>query len=445
MRKTILPLIILFGIQFSAGQTNSATGPDKPLIPKINTVYFKLGERVIQIKTYQYGAVKDIVYINLHDNEITAINGAQKVLEKRGGLLIKIENYRTRNIKFKLEGKQYTIDPNRMFSRPGIARSLLIFGNTSPKAIDEVEKFANRILQLIPPHPTWIIALHNNTNGKYSVNSYRRGGDKEEDARNIHVNDDHDADDFFLTTDSVLFNRLSGDRYNAILQDNINAKRDGSLSIYCGERNIQYINCETEHGRQPEYDQMIAMAVNKLAPGSSGTITAISKPETKTPEAVITETKTDTKNTRPITPASKPDSKKQTAVIPGKKTENKRSGSSSKSPIETAANKPITNVIGYSYRIAPAMYPFSLQANTEVHFGERKVGWIRSVVIDSSKATVGRFEMDKSFALYSNMDFFLFISFSAVPRLELRIDPTRKGELVNPQSGLVHITTKLVN
>src|SRR5206468_125422 len=140
-------------------------------------------ERVIQIKTFQYGDLKDIVYVNLHDDEITAINGARKVLEKKGGLLIKIENFRTRNIKFILDGKKYTIDPNRMFSREGIARSLLIFGNTSPQAIDEVEKFANRILQLIPSNSAWIIALHNNTNGKYSINSYRRGGDKEKDAK----------------------------------------------------------------------------------------------------------------------------------------------------------------------------------------------------------------------------------------------------------------------
>ena len=282
MRKTSLPFLLLLSLQLAAGQSISGPVTDKTFVPKINTVTYKLGERIIQIKTFQYGDRKDLVYVNLHDDEITAVNGARKVLEKRGGYLIKIENFRTRNIKFKLDGKQYTIDPNRMFSRVGIARSLVIFGNTSPEAIDEIEKFATRILQLIPQSPSWIIALHNNTNGKYSINSYRRGGDKEDDAKQLNVNDDLDADDFFLTTDSLLYTRLTAEKYNAVWQDNEKAKRDGSLSIYCGERNIHYINCETEHGRQPEYDGMIVAAVNKLDNTNTGGTVAsviVAKPD----------------------------------------------------------------------------------------------------------------------------------------------------------------------
>lgn len=455
MRKTIIPLILLFALQLSAGQTNSTAGPDMPYMPKINTVYFKLGERVIQVKTFQYGNVKDMVYINLHDDEITAVNGARKILEKKGGLLIKIENFRTRNINFRLDGKQYTIDPNRMFSRPGIARSLIIFGNTSPKAIDEVEKFANLILQLIPPNPSCLIALHNNTNGKYSINSYRRGGDKENDAKNLNVNNDLDADDFFLTTDSAFFGELSRENYNIILQDNINAKKDGSLSIYCGERNIHYVNCETEHGRQPEYDQMIAVAVNKVAGKNSETITTIVRPDAKKTEPIATTSKPDikksestatinkpgTKKPETVAAISKPDKKKPETTP--KKINNKNTGPNKTTA--TAVNKPNPDIISYSYRITHATDQFSLKANTEIFFGEKKVGWIRSVLADSSKAIRGRFEMDKSFALYSNMDFFLFVSGSAPPRLELRIDPTRKKELINPQSTTIPISIRVIN
>ena len=291
MRKTILPLFILVGLQLSAGQTRFTKGSGNPFVPRINSVYHKLGDRIIQIKTYQYGDSKDMVFINLHDDEVTAVNGARKVLEHTGGFLIKIENYRTRNIKFKLDGIQYTIDPNRMFSRIGIEKSLIIFGNTSPRAIDEVEKFATRLLQLIPLNRSWIVALHNNTNGRYSINSYSRGGDKESDAKNVNVNSDLDADDFFLTTDSVLFQRLSTENYNTILQDNMNAKKDGSLSIYCGEKNIHYVNCETEHGRQPEYDEMIATAVYKVTGKNSGPAVVLSHADTKKTEPSITTTR----------------------------------------------------------------------------------------------------------------------------------------------------------
>src|SRR5204863_7778372 len=168
MQKLSLLAILSF-IHFAiAAQTSVQLATPRVYLPKEYSVYYKLGERVFQIKLIQYGNSRDRVYINLHDDEITAVNGAKKLLERKGGYLIKIENYKTRNIRFKLDGKYYTIDPNRMFSRAGIARSLIIFGTTSPKAIDEIEKFATRVLQLIPPNPSWIIALHNNTNGKYS-------------------------------------------------------------------------------------------------------------------------------------------------------------------------------------------------------------------------------------------------------------------------------------
>ncbi|HET6994664.1 MAG TPA: hypothetical protein VFI06_06765, partial [Chitinophagaceae bacterium] len=344
-----LPLLaILSFIHFAiSAQTSVQLATPRLYQPKENSVYFKLGERVIQIKLIQYGSSRDKVYINLHDDEITAVNGAKKLLERKGGFLIKIENYKTRNIRFKLDGKYYTIDPNRMFSRAGIARSLIIFGTTSPKAIDEIEKFATHVLQLIPPNPAWIIALHNNTNGKYSVNSYLPGGEKEKDAKGLHVNQDLDADDFFFTTDSVLFYRLANERYNTILQDNINAKKDGSLSIYCGEKNIRYINCETEHGRQPEYDQMIVVADRQL--------------ESKGPDIGFVRN---------------PDK------------------------------------IAYSYRVATKGKQFLPKNNSDILFGERKVGLVRTVQADSAFIVSGKLELNKDFPLTSDMDFFLFVSAS---------------------------------
>ena len=410
MQRTILPVILLLTLQISAGQTAFKPGPAKSFLPKVTTIFHKLGDRVIQLKTFQYGDVKDMVYINLHDDEITAVNGARKVLEKKGGVLIKIENYRTRNIKFKLEGKYYTVDPNRMFSRVGIAQSLILFGNTSPKAINEIEKFANRILQLIPQNPSCIIALHNNSNGKYSINSYLQGGAREKDAKTIHVNPDLDADDFFLTTDSILFNLLASEKYNTIWQDNEKAKRDGSLSIYCGEKNINYVNCETEHGRQPEYDQMIVTATKQI--------------EGKNPELTIT------------TP-NKPDTKNSDVIVAPNKIETQN--------LEMIGNKKNSGMIAYNYRIIPTNGHISPKTNTEILFGEKKVGFVRSVMTDSSWTVAGKFEMYKDFPLYSNMDFFLFISSATPPRLEVRIDPTRKKDILNPQSAVISISTKTVN
>lgn len=383
MQKLVL-LIILNTILLPAfPQTSTHLSSPKLYQPEVSSRYFKLGERVIQVKMYQYGNSKEKVYINLHDDEVTAVNGAKKLLERKGGYLIRIENYKTRNLRFKLDGKYYTVDPNRMFSREGITRSLIIFGTTSPRAIDAIERFANHILELIPRNAEWVIALHNNTNGKYSVNSYLPGGDKERDAKGLHVNEEEDADDFFFTTDSLLFYRLANEKYNTILQDNINAKRDGSLSIYCGERNIHYVNCETEHGRQPEYDAMIVTAVHQIE--QKGMDLGF----VRSPDKIL-----------------------------------------------------------YNYRLLPpgkGSKPPLPKNNSEIFFGEKKIGLIRSILTDSLGNVTGKFEMNKDFPLSSDMDFFLFVSSPDASRLEVRIDPTRKKVLLQALSVTVAINTKTTN
>ena len=72
------------------------------------------------------------------------------------------------------------------------------------------------------------------------------------------------------------------------------------------------------------------------------------------------------------------------------------------------------------------------------------MGLVRTVGIDSLRETAGKFEMNKDFALYSNMDFFLFLSATNPPRLELQaIDPTRKGDLLNPQLATIPVNAKV--
>jgi hypothetical protein len=113
-----------------------------------------LGSSTIQLKIFPFGHAKDLVMINLHDNEITSVTAAKELLEAHGGLLIKIENNNKRNIRVRLANHNYQFDPNRIFSREGIRRSLVKQSRISNAAINEIEKFAARILQLIPKiHP----------------------------------------------------------------------------------------------------------------------------------------------------------------------------------------------------------------------------------------------------------------------------------------------------
>jgi hypothetical protein len=226
--------------------------------PTEKTILHKLGDKNISIKVIQYGQLVNTCCINLHDDELTAVKAARAVLEQKGGILIKIENNAQRNISFPYKGVVYTFDPNRIFSRTGINGTLKANGKKNALAIIEVEKFAAQLLQLIPDTISCIIALHNNTDGDFSVKTYQQGGKRQHDAKQVYADSWQDIDDIALTTDEILFNKMSTLGYNSILQDNEKVNKDGSLSVYYGELNKRYINIETQHGKTAQYGEMLS-------------------------------------------------------------------------------------------------------------------------------------------------------------------------------------------
>ena len=229
------------------------------------TIFYQLAENTVPIKIQQYGDKNDVVFISLHDDELTAVEAAKRILATHGGLLLQIENNSERNIRFRLGRQFYRVDPNRLFSKEGITKSLQQFGKTSPRAIDEVEKLGKRLIRLIPEEAKCVIALHNNSPGLFSVTEYAEGNKRSGDSKKVYINADEDPDDFFLTTDNHIYQKLADQGFNTILQDNKNCTDDGSLSVYCGKRNIRYVNCETEHGKSVQYYTMIKTLLSVLA------------------------------------------------------------------------------------------------------------------------------------------------------------------------------------
>jgi hypothetical protein len=256
-QRTIFLFSALFTFGWLAAQPAAEAITEKKYNPEVTTIFYKLGDRTLPIKVMQYGEATGIVCINLHDNENTSVLAAQSVLESKGGTLIKIENNRERVIRFRLHNQYYSFDPNRIFSRTGIEQTLNDNHRISPAAIDEVEKFAARILELIPEETGCVIALHNNTDGAFSVKSYLPGNDRATDAREVFAGKQQDEDDIILTTDNSIYQKMAESGYNSIWQDNENAKKDGSLSVYYGEKNKRYINIETQHGRLEQYREML--------------------------------------------------------------------------------------------------------------------------------------------------------------------------------------------
>lgn len=272
---TLFALLFSFSSQSQPGDNSLSVS--KPIfIPAEKTIFHKLGNRNIALKIMQYGDVKNIVCINLHDNEDASVQAARSLLEIKGGTLIKIENNGQRVIRFKLNGLTYGFDPNRIYSRIGILQTLRDNKRTSRQAVDEIEKFARHLLSLITDSSSCIIALHNNTEGFFSIKSYIPGGNRQQDARAVYENSLQDIDDIAFTTDSLLYQKMSDSGYNTIWQDNERAKKDGSFSIYCGEKNRRYINIETQHGKVNQYIEMLEKLLhileeeNKKSPSHSG-------------------------------------------------------------------------------------------------------------------------------------------------------------------------------
>ncbi len=257
-----VPLLLCTQLLFAQPQPNAL--PENKYIPRIKTIYYKLGDKNIPLKIFSYGESPGVVCINLHDNEETSVLAAGSVLETKGGVLIKIENNRQRVIRFRLRDQFFTFDPNRMFSRIGIEQSLRENRRFSTYAVDEIEKFANRLLGLIPDSNFCIVALHNNTNDAFGITSYLPGRIRQRDAKAVYADELEDMDDLALTTDSVLYERMAKSRYNTVWQDNQLAKKDGSLSIYCGEKQLRYINIETQHGKFSKYVEILERLLDIL-------------------------------------------------------------------------------------------------------------------------------------------------------------------------------------
>lgn len=226
-------------------------------IPEEKTELITIGDKKVTVRTWKYGDRSDVVLINLHDNEFTSLAAAHEVVRRTGGIIIKIENKGQRVIRFNKKGIRYGFDPNRMFSQTGIEQTMRDNRRYSREAANEIEKFGKEILKKLSENYTCIVALHNNYDGAFSVNSYLPGGERSRDAKAVYADSLQDIDDIAFTTDSVLYNEMANRKFNSIWQDNEKAKKDGSLSIYCGENEIRYINIETEHGRKDEYIAML--------------------------------------------------------------------------------------------------------------------------------------------------------------------------------------------
>ena len=225
---------------------------------------FKTVSRQIRIGESQIGVAitekpgSRFLYVNLHDDENTSAEAGHEVLKRSGGRLVELRHTGRRIVEFTVQAKEYRVDPNRIFTPAGLRSTLERQSKYSEDAANAVSRFVDELLTTYGiGRADAVIALHNNTPGMYSAQSYAAGGIYARDAEDVFIRDGSDPDNFFFVTDRLVFEALKRCGRNAVLQDNRRVTDDGSLSVYCGKANVRYVNVEAEHGNLKEQTQMI--------------------------------------------------------------------------------------------------------------------------------------------------------------------------------------------
>lgn len=231
---------------------------DVKMIKSIN-----IGDSTIQI-LQEYGEVDDkILFINVHEDEQTSIDAVYQFAITNPLHFVRLKHNETRRIDFSLRGHNYSVDPNRIYTRKGRRKTLKDGGKFSLKAAKSIRLFADTLLNYLNDRSV-IIAVHNNTDVNYSINSYLPEGDEAKNTAEVYINPEMDPDDFVYTTEQHFFDKLKEMKINVILQDNQKYVNDGSLSVYCGVNGIPYINIEAQKGHYEEQLLLIEQVLSIL-------------------------------------------------------------------------------------------------------------------------------------------------------------------------------------
>ncbi len=249
IRKLSL-LVIFMSTLFVFGQKSASKGGK-----------IKLGDSFISVVQSPHQG-SPIQFLNLHENEQTSIQALQRCTSHKLNYFY-LSHSGDRRIKFSINEQQFSVDPNRIFTPSGRKKTLNDGGKFTKDAESEVAQFAEKLTTRLKDKSV-IIAVHNNTEENYSIKSYAPRGSEAANTKSVYINDNMDPDDFVYTTDLTVYDALSAQGINVILQDNSTMVDDGSLSIYCGLNDIRYINIETQHGHLEEQLRLMEIILEIL-------------------------------------------------------------------------------------------------------------------------------------------------------------------------------------
>ncbi|MFC1543593.1 hypothetical protein ACFL4K_03530, partial [Candidatus Neomarinimicrobiota bacterium] len=148
-----------------------------------STTTLYLGEELVWVHVHE-GPTPGLTFVNIHDDENTALEAAKLYIREHGGRLVELRHGRGRDVVIRRNGVLYRFDPNRMFTENGLRHSLSLFGNLSDENYALAADFARTVADYIGiEKDKAIIAVHNNTPDKLTINDFKPGQIYGEDTR----------------------------------------------------------------------------------------------------------------------------------------------------------------------------------------------------------------------------------------------------------------------
>jgi hypothetical protein len=287
MKQTLLFITILL---FSIVAADAAAQKTVVSLP--------LGETSINVNVYE-NAGANITFFAPHHNEQTARVLAREYVERKGGRLVEIESFDEKGnpmrfLKFKLNGKVYSIDPNRIYTDNG--RTC----NTAAEINEVVKTFADSLLKILfaeggkslRENERFIVAVHNNTDVDTKAESAKTNdltvvafvkstnsmilshGAFEEQADGVFLsNTETDADNFIFLSTPAQIGYFAERGFNVVVQKpaaKLQTKQctvdDGSMSVYSALSSIPYICLEADTTTGSFRQRQMLEAVYALLP-----------------------------------------------------------------------------------------------------------------------------------------------------------------------------------
>jgi hypothetical protein len=255
--KQFIFLLIICNVSLLSAQEVTATfiSSNTTSVPAIKKNYFRLGEKVVTLVRHGVAVDEPYVVVALHNNEFTAAEAAKKFVANNGGLYLELLNDNQRNISFSLFNKNMIADPNNIFTPKGRWLDLATGQKKDHVISQQLTEFANFIIDELPYDKT-IISVHNNVAGDNSILRYTKGNDLYRNVKLIYHDPSRDPDDFIVTTDKEIFEKLKDQKFNVVLLG-YQVKDDGSLSVFCTKSHRSYVGVETQLGHFNEQETIL--------------------------------------------------------------------------------------------------------------------------------------------------------------------------------------------